>query len=273
MRSGDTLIFVPTYNERGAIEPLLDALLALPNWCDVLVIDDRSTDGTADVLRSRATADSRLCVIARPGKLGIGSAHSLAWMHARGNGYARIVTLDADLSHDPADVPRLLEALDRGADVVIGSRSAPGGRLDYRGWRLFLSRNANRLARLLLRLPMTEYTTSLRAARLDRVPQGLVEAIDNEGYGFFLTSAVRFARAGLNVVEVPIHFRDRAADVSKIPRFEVSRGALNLARLAVFRRSAVPAVDLAGSCPQCDRPYVIRWASGEQRCLACSFNV
>jgi dolichol-phosphate mannosyltransferase len=273
MRSGDTLIFAPTYNERGAIESLLDALLALPHRCDLLVVDDRSTDGTAEVLRSRAAVDARLRVIERPGKLGIGSAHSLAWMEARARGYARIVTLDADLSHDPADVPRLLDALDRGADVAIGSRSAPGGRLDYRGWRLFLSRNANRLARLLLRLPMTEYTTSLRAARLDRVPQGLVEAIDNEGYGFFLTSAVRFARAGLKVVEVPIHFRDRTAGASKIPRFEVVRGVLNLAGLAMFRRSSVPAVDLAGTCPQCDRPYLIRRPSGEQRCLGCRFKV
>ena len=125
-------------------------------------------------------------------------------------------------------MPRLLAALDAGADVAIGSRYIEGGSIDYRGWRLFLSRNANWLARRLLRLPIAEYTTSLRAAQLDRVPQGLVECVENDGYGFFLTCAVGFARAGLTIVEIPIHFRDRDHGVSKIPRLEIVRGAANL---------------------------------------------
>src|SRR5205823_1457161 len=113
------------------------------------------------------------------------------------------VTMDADLSHDAADIPCLLAALDAGADVAIGSRFAKGGRLDYRGWRLFLSRMANRLARTLLSLPFKEYTTSLRAARLDRVPEGLVESIGTDGYSFFLTSLVGFTRARLEIAEIP----------------------------------------------------------------------
>src|SRR5215831_1311431 len=101
-RSSDTLIFAPTYNERATIEPFLDALLRLAGHYDVLVVDDGSTDGTTDVLMALAASDSRVRVIVRSAKLGVGSAHKLAWSHARAQGYARIVTLDADLSHDPS---------------------------------------------------------------------------------------------------------------------------------------------------------------------------
>jgi dolichol-phosphate mannosyltransferase len=271
-RFSDCLIFTPTYNENRNIGPLLDALLALEPRCNVLVVDDSSTDGTTELLRDRAAAEPRLHIVVRPGKLGIGSAHKLAWLHARRQGYARIVTLDADFSHDPADIPRLLATLDAGADVAIGSRYMPGGRLDYRGWRLFLSRNANALARLLLRMPITEYTTSLRAARLDRVPEGLVETIANDGYGFFLTCAVGFVRAGLKIVEIPIHFRDRDYGVSKIPRLEIIRGAVNLLRLVLQPNRSFPPRQLqpAGdTCADCGQPYRTVLPAGVMRCLAC----
>lgn len=271
-RTNETLIFVPTYNEAATIAPLVDRFLALQARCDVLVVDDGSTDGTLDLLARLAAADPRVGVIVRPGKLGIGSAHKLAWLHARRLGYARIVTLDADFSHDPADVPRLLAALDAGADVAVGSRFAPGGRLDYRGWRMFLSRTANTLAHRLLRLRLREFTTSLRAARLDRVPFGLVETIAVDGYGFFLTCAVRFARQGLSLTEVPIRFRDRQDGTSKIPRFEIARGASNLLRLAIDRRRprlvAVPD-GAEARCPACGQPYRIPAGRGTMRCLAC----
>jgi dolichol-phosphate mannosyltransferase len=274
-RSSDTLIFLPTYNERETIAPMVDALLALPARCDVLVVDDQSTDGTTELLESKAAAERRFGLIVRPRKLGVGSAHKLGWLYARRRGYRRLVTLDADFSHDPADVPRLLTALDQGADVAIGSRFAPGGRLDYRGWRLFLSRSANYLARTVLRLPIAEYTTSLRAARLDRVPEGLVETIDNDGYGFFLICAVRFVRTGLRVAEVPIHFRDRDHGTSKIPRLEIVRGALNLARLAVDRKAGGKGVQSLGTehvCPQCGQACRLPTLTGGMRCLACSYQ-
>jgi dolichol-phosphate mannosyltransferase len=229
------LIFAPTYNERTTIEALLDALLRIPERCDVLIIDDSSTDGTFEMLVARAASEARLQVIGRSAKLGIGSAHKLAWSQARAQGYARIVTLDADLSHDPSDVPRLLALLDQGADVALGSRFMPGGGLAYRRGRMILSRGGNFAARWLLRLPITEYTNSLRAARLDRVPPGLVETIPNEGYAFFLSSVVRFVRQGLKVGEVPIFFRDRQEGVSKISRGEIIRAIGNLIRLALTR--------------------------------------
>ncbi len=185
-RRSDTLVCTPTYNEGGSIGALLDGLLASPRPFDIVIVDDGSTDGTENEILARARTHPQIHLIRRKGKLGIGSAHQLGWLHARRLGYARIVTLDADLSHDPADVPRLLDALDAGADVAIGSRFIAGGRLDYSGWRLAVSRTANIAARSLLAMPTYEQTTSLRAARLDKVPQGLVESMLRDGYAFFL---------------------------------------------------------------------------------------
>jgi glycosyltransferase involved in cell wall biosynthesis len=271
VKTSDTLVFMCTYNERGSIGTMLDGLLGLKARCDVLVVDDSSADGTVDVLAARAALEPRLGVVIRPRKLGIGSAHKLGWLHARRMGYAHFVTLDADQSHDPADAQRLLDALDAGADVALGSRFVPGAHHGYGGLRLAVSRGANVLAASLLRLPVAEHTTSLRAAKLARVPAGLVETIESDGYGFFVTCVVRLARAVLNIAELPIHFHPRHHGVSKISKRQILFGAANLLRLAVDRRPYhVGAFEMTESdCPVCGRPYRVRGPSGELRCLAC----
>ncbi len=274
MAQKNTLIFAPTYNEHGTVGTLIDALLALPVRSDLLFVDDSSTDGTTEYLRSVAAVEPRIHVIVRPGKLGIGSAHKLGWLYARMYGYSRIVTLDADLSHDPQDVPRLLAALDAGAgaDVAVGSRFCHGGRTDYRGWRRFLSLTANGLAHLVLRLPVTEHTTSLRAVRLDRVAPGLVESVNANGYSFFMTCITRLAREGLIIKEIPIHFHDRLRGSSKMPRAAVAQAMLSLIRLALDRRPAVPLGIPQGSerqCPACGAPYRTFVAPSELLCLQC----
>jgi glycosyltransferase involved in cell wall biosynthesis len=241
-----TLVVLATYNERLNIDRLLDPVLALPNRCDVLVVDDNSPDGTGAHVQGRAAAEPRIKLLSRAGRGGVGSAHREGWRFARRAGYARILTMDADLSHDPQDIPRFLAALDAGADVALGSRFVEGATLDYTGWRRFLSRHGNWLARKALGLPIAEYTTSFRAARLDRVPVGLVESIPNDGYSFFLTAAVRLVRQGLRITEIPIHFHEREHGVSKMPRLEILRGMANLIYHIVHRRPfAPPAADAA----------------------------
>ena len=235
-----TLVVLATYNERLNVDRLLDPILALPTRCDVLVDDDNSPDGTGAHVRGRADAEPRIKLLSRAVRGGVGSAHREGWAYARRSGYARIVTMDADLSHDPRDIPRFLAALDAGADVALGSRFVPGAQLDYKGWRRFLSRKGNRLARKALGLPIAEYTTSFRAARLDRVPVGLIETIPNDSYSFFLTAAVRLARQGLRITEIPIHFHQRAAGVSKMPRLEILRGVANLFYHVVDRSPFAP---------------------------------
>jgi dolichol-phosphate mannosyltransferase len=271
LRTCDTVVCLPTYNESENIGPLIDAILRLPVATDVLILDDGSPDRTRAEVEARAAADARVGLIGRPRKLGIGSAHRLAWLHARRLGYARIVTLDADLSHDPADIPRLLALLDKGADFAVGSRFAPGGRLDYRGFRLFVSRTANILAGRLLRLSLTEHTTSLRAARLDRIPPGLIETIDHDGYSFFVASLRRIVRAGLEVAETPIHFHVRRNGKSKLPPIEIVRGFLTLLRLARLGRqpeSFAGLPDRDCTCPSCGLSYCVSTDAG-LRCLAC----
>jgi dolichol-phosphate mannosyltransferase len=271
-RTCDTVVCLPTYNEGETIGPLIDAILRLPVATDIVILDDGSPDRTRAEVEARAAADPRVGLIGRPRKLGIGTAHRLAWLHARRLGYARIVTLDADLSHDPADIPRLLSLLDQGADVAVGSRFAPGGRLDYHGFRLLVSRTANVLAGALLRLSLTEHTTSLRAARLDRVPAGLIETIDHDGYSFFVASVRQMVRTGLKVVETPIHFHDRQGGKSKLPPIEIVRGFLTLLRLARLgkkpeRFAVLP--DREFVCPACGLAYCIPSDTG-MRCLACA---
>lgn len=239
-RGQATLVVLATYNERLNIDRLLDPILALPARCDVLVVDDNSPDGTGAHVSARAAAEPRIKLLSRAGRAGVGSAHREGWAYARRAGYARILTMDADLSHDPRDIPRFLAALDAGADVALGSRFVPGAQLDYKGWRRFLSRRGNRLARKALGLPIAEYTTSFRAARLDRVPAGLIETIPNDGYSFFMTAAVRLVRQGLRITEIPIHFHERGAGVSKMPRLEILRGMANLLYHIVNRRPFAP---------------------------------
>jgi dolichol-phosphate mannosyltransferase len=162
--------------------------------------------------------------------------------------------------------------LDRGADVAAGSRFMPGGKLDYRGFRRLLSSGANLLARRMLRLRLAEYTTSLRAARLDRVPVGLVETVDHEGYSFFLACIVRMVRSGLDVVEIPIHFHERRHGQSKLPPSEIVKGALTLACLALRERRGENFPALAYGdivCRQCQSPYCVPSPRGP-RCLVCN---
>ena len=265
-----TLVFLATYNERSNIGALLDAIVDLPIRCDVLVVDDNSPDGTGNIVAERAAKDPRIGLVARPQRLGIGSAHRLGWLHARRFGYSRFVTMDADFSHQPADIPRLLQALDDGADVALGSRFVVGGKLDYQGWRLFLSRTANWLARKTLKLPLMEYTNSFRAARLDKLPLGLIESTTNNGYGFFLTGTVRMARQGLRMVEVPIHFHDRSAGRSKMPKFQIVLGAANLLYLFFNRQTYKENLsDACVECGHCGQPYVITTQSDARKCLFC----
>jgi glycosyltransferase involved in cell wall biosynthesis len=267
----ETLVFLATYNELSNIKRLIDVILTLPISCDVLVVDDNSPDATGEYLKERTANCERITLISRSRRLGVGSAHRLGWLYARRLGYAKIVTLDADLSHDPLDVLRLVAALDAGADIAFGSRFIPGGKLDHKGWRLFLSWTANTLARRLLRLSITEYTTSFRAARLDRVPFGLIESVSNDGYAFFLTAAVRLVRQGLRIKEIPIHFYQRRSGRSKMPKLEILRAAVNLLYLAFHGGPFKSQINVEApvSCNRCGNPYVVRVKPTNALCLLC----
>ena len=247
-----TLIFFATYNEAGNVTSMIERITQSAPHADILVVDDSSKDGTLDILASLARPN--LNVIVRPGKLGLGTAHLLAWKYAIHHDYDVLVTMDGDHSHDPADIPRLIEGLGESTDLVIGSRYAEGGKCDYTGYRLRVSQAANKAARLLLGIKLSEFTTSFRAFRVRRLNDIDFDTLVVGGYSFFLAVIVQAHRHGLKVAERAIHFHERNAGVSKIPPLEIFRGMANLLKLTFithFTRISPMFNNVSLDCKQC----------------------
>lgn len=232
--SPKTLVFTATYNEKQNIPLLIDQIWkAVPNT-DIFVIDDNSPDGTGLVLEQIAKENSRLSIKHRPGKMGVGSAHREAITYAREKGYDMLITMDADFSHDPKVIEQMVKGLEKN-DFVIGSRFAPGGQLDYHGFRRFISVGANLLARYALGITCSETTTSFRGfskGMLNKLP---IDQVKAEGYSFFLECTYLVCRTTKNILEIPIHFQDRMYGQSKISQAEIYKGFLTLFRL-FFKR-------------------------------------
>jgi dolichol-phosphate mannosyltransferase len=213
-----SMVVLPTYNERDTIPKLIDQLLERPVEVDILVVDDNSPDGTADLVRAAiAAAPSRIHLLERPGKEGLGRAYAAGFGYALGqDGYDVVVQMDADGSHDPADVDRLLRSIDD-ADLVIGSRYVSGGRSDgLTGGRELLSRGGNLYARTFLRTGVRDLTGGFKAWRTDLLANLLDQATASDGYAFQVEMTLRAARAGARIREVPIIFHERRAGASKM---------------------------------------------------------
>lgn len=211
------LVVVPTYNERDNVDDIVHRLFdATGDSAHLLVVDDGSPDGTAERVKHLAAERDDIFLFARAGKLGLGTAYIAGFTWGLGQGYWAMVEMDADLSHDPADVPRLLAALE-GADLVIGSRYVPGGAVENWGLvRRLLSHYANVYVRLLLRLGVKDATAGFRAYRAEILPGLDLGSVNSEGYGFQVEMTRRLVRRGGRVKEVPIIFLDRAAGISKM---------------------------------------------------------
>ena len=207
---------VPTYNEVENLVPLLDAVHAATPDVDVLVVDDASPDGTGALADRRAAADPRVHVLHRPAKEGLGAAYLAGFGWALEHGYDVIGEMDADGSHQPAELPRLRAALAE-ADLVIGSRWVDGGTVS--NWSLrreLLSRAGNAYTRALLGLPIHDVTAGYRLFRRSALEQLHLEDVASTGYVFQADLAHRAVRAGLRVVEVPIEFVERQRGESKM---------------------------------------------------------
>jgi len=265
------LVFLATRNETGNVTSLLPAIREHAPDADVLVVDDESSDGTVDAIRSLGLP--RVTIIQRRAGLGLGTAHVFALLHAIHQDYDAVVTMDADLSHDPADIPALLAALDAGADLCVGSRYMAGGVCDYAGWRRFLSIAGNVAYRRVLGLSLHEFTTSLRAFRVSRLRSLDFGRLIGNGYSFFTTTIAEAAMHGFAISEVPIHFRRRGYGVSKIPPFEIFRAMRNLVRLKQRMRDAGKAHAGARTgtpCAACNTAYsFVGNESGPGICVSC----
>jgi hypothetical protein len=212
-----TAVILPTYNERETIEQVLDRVLAAAH-VHVKVVDDSSPDGTGDLVRKVAEVDPRVSLEVRPEKGGLASAYLDGFVRAVAEGYDLVVEMDADLSHRPEELPRLLEAA-RDHHMVIGSRYIPGG--SVRNWSRFrrvLSRGGNMYAQALLGFPMHDATSGFRVYRWDAVRELITHQLRSEGYAFQVELAYRAWRRGMSVGEAPITFEERQHGHSKLSR-------------------------------------------------------
>jgi dolichol-phosphate mannosyltransferase len=213
-----SVAIVPTYNEAANIETVCRAIRLHAPDTGILVVDDNSPDGTADLIEKLADEIGDLTVVRRPVKTGLGGAYRTGMRIAIDEGADICIQMDADMSHDPAKIPALLSAVEHGVDLALGSRYVPGGITE--NWprrRRWLSRWANRYAAGVLGLAINDATAGFRAYRsaslVDRMD---FESVEAQGYGFQIEMTHRLVRAGGSIVEIPITFRDRTAGESKM---------------------------------------------------------
>jgi dolichol-phosphate mannosyltransferase len=227
------LVCIPTYNEAGNILSLVEQIHKAAPELDVLVIDDDSPDGTGDLVRDRMLKDAHLELMARPGKLGLGTAYMSGFAFGLQHGYATVTTMDADFSHPPDRIPALLQAVEQGAQLAIGSRYVSGGAI--KGWpinRRILSASANAVARTVLRLRTHDCTGGFRCYSVRAIQALVAPPLRSSGYSALVELLTRCERARMSIVEVPITFIERVRGRSKISRQEIFRAMLTVIRLA-----------------------------------------
>jgi dolichol-phosphate mannosyltransferase len=231
-----TWLILPTYNEAENLEPMVDAALPrLGRDPTVLVVDDGSPDGTGAIADRLAANRAEVRVLHRTSKEGLGLAYLAGFAAALDGGAERLVQMDCDFSHDPADLPRLIAAADA-ADVVLGSRYVPGGGVESWGLgRRLLSRGGCAYARLVLGVPVRDLTGGFKCWQRTALETLDLTGVDAHGYGFQIETTYRAIQAGLRVTEVPIVFHERREGQSKMT-----------ARIALEAIWKVPALRLRG---------------------------
>jgi len=213
---GRVLVVIPTYNEIDNIEPIVTRVRAAVPGAEILVADDNSPDGTGARADELAADDEQVYVLHRAGKEGLGAAYVAGFAWARERGFDAVVEMDADGSHAPEELPKLLDAL-RTADMVLGSRWVRGGTVvNWPAHRFLLSRGGNLYARLALGMPIKDATGGYRAYRMPVLEKIDVDAVASQGYCFQVDLAWRAYKGGFRLVEVPIRFAERLHGTSKM---------------------------------------------------------
>ena len=221
------LVFTATYNEKENIEKLINVILKLRNDIKMLVIDDKSPDKTYEILEKISKKNDNLIVVKREKKLGLNTAHIMAYEYALKNNYDKLITLDADFSHDPNEITKIIDFLDK-YDFVIGSRYIEGGKNVQPVFRYLISYLGNKLIKLVLKINLNEFTTSYRGFNLKKLNNFSLNQIKGKGYSFFMETVIVLNRLGYKCFEFPIHFKDRVQGKSKIPKIEIFRTFKNL---------------------------------------------
>lgn len=215
----ESVILIPTYNEKENIATVIDKLNTLNLDLDILVIDDSSPDGTAQIVKELQKNNKRLFIIERPGKLGLGTAYVKGFHWALEKGYQYILEMDADLSHNPVDVPRLIEACKNGTDLAIGSRYSEG--VNVVNWpikRLLLSYGANKYTRIVTGLPVKDATAGFKCFNREVLKAIDLSKVKSSGYSFQIEMNFRVWKKGFKITEVPIIFIERSEGHSKMSK-------------------------------------------------------
>lgn len=238
MSLAPVLVVIPTYQERATLPGTLARLRAAVPAAHALVVDDASPDGTGDWAETAAAEDSHVHVLHRAGKEGLGPAYLAGFAWGLERGYEVLVEMDADASHRPEQLPGLLEAVRRGADLAIGSRWVPGGRVhDWPLRRLILSRGANLYVRAALGLRVADATAGFRAYRSGLLTELVGQDVASQGYCFQVDMTRRARAAGAVIREVPIDFDERTEGASKMSSAIVREALVKVTSWGLARRA------------------------------------
>ena len=225
-----TLVFAATYNEIENIEQFIRNVNSHDPKIDILIIDDNSPDKTYELIEEIKKKINNIFLIKRSHKLGLDTAHKEAYEFALINKYDYLITMDADLSHDPKEITNFIKSLEN-HDFVIGSRYINGGKCLMNNKRLIISKYGNLFIRLILNLNCNEFTTSYRGFNLSKLKNFHLNLIKEKGYSFFMGTVYHICSKKFAYIEIPIIFIDRQKGQSKIPKIEIFRTLINLFRL------------------------------------------
>ena len=227
------LVFSATFNESENIKDLLNSINKLDLNLDILIIDDNSPDKTSEIIKNYAENKKNIKLIIRENKQGLDTAHKFAFKYSIENNYEYLITLDADLSHDPKEIPIFIKNL-QSNDFVIGSRYMQGGGSNMSGLRLFISYFGNKFIKFMFNIDCNEFTTSYRGFNLKRFKNFNLDDVSSKGYSFFMETIYLINQKGIFIKEIPIFFKNRNKGESKIPKIEIFRTFINLFKLKFF---------------------------------------
>ena len=226
------LIFSACYNEKDNIEELISGIRKYLPLCSILIIDDNSPDQTQEIVKKLQLEDPELYLIIREKKLGLDTAHKFAYNYALKNNYDYLITMDADLSHNPSNLKEIIHNL-KNYPFVIGSRYTKGGQCLMKGWRLSLSKYGNLFIKKISGIKCNEFTTSYRGFDLKKLNNFNLNSVENQGYSFFMGTLFEIEKKKFSIKEIPIIFKDRLKGSSKIPKIEILRTFKNLFILTI----------------------------------------
>ncbi len=231
-----SIVVIPTYNEIDNIENIIREVLKSIDGINVLIVDDNSPDGTAAVVQKMMAENPRVHLILRAGKMGLGTAYCEGFQYALSKGFEAIFEMDADFSHDPDDLPRFLEELEK-HDLIIGSRYIKG--VNVVNWpltRLLLSYGANLYTRIITGMPVKDATGGFKCFRAEKLKEIDLSSVKTNGYGFQIEMNFRMWINGARIKEIPIIFNDRRSGISKMNKSIVYEAIFLVWKLKIFSR-------------------------------------